>query len=62
MPQLILAIEGKYDFVLNTNPFGSPKKQLTEEQKNKLEVQRTALAMAKLEAKRKQAEKMKGKR
>ena len=54
IPQIMLAIEGKFDFAVKTNPFGQPKdKEKEKERKERLSVQRTALSMARLEAQQK---------
>ncbi len=58
MPQIMLALEGKVDFIKKTNPFGggdSKKsgKKLTNAQQAKLNAQRTELALLKAEAKAK---------
>jgi len=54
VPEIFLALEGKYDFVMKTNPFGAPKDPLKEKvRQEKLSTQRAAFAMAKAEARQK---------
>lgn len=55
IPQIVLAVEGRFDFVGKTNPFGA-KKAPTKEQQARLNAQRTSLALSIAEAKRKQSE------
>jgi len=54
VPQLILAIQGRYDYALKTNPFGAPKdKEKEKARKEKLDAQRTAFFMARSELRQK---------
>ena len=56
IPQIILALEGKYDFAIKTNPFGGGKqesKRTPEERAAFIKSQRTELAMIKAEFKAK---------
>lgn len=53
IPQILLAYEGRIDFVVKTNPFGGGSKNTTPEKpKNteKLDALRTQFALAKLDA------------
>lgn len=48
MPQIFLALEGKYDFVVKTNPFGGGKdkaKPLSEDEKAKRLAENKAKAL-----------------
>jgi len=52
IPQIILAMEGKYDFAMKTNPFGAkPKPKPNKKREAKLEAQRSKFALLRLEAK-----------
>lgn len=49
VPQLLLALDGKMEFVAKTNPFGAVKKKPTKEQQAKIQQQRDALNRVRLD-------------
>jgi hypothetical protein len=60
IPQIILALEGKYDFAVKTNPFGGGKKEskrTPEERAAFIKAQRTEFAFIKADSRRKAREK-----
>jgi hypothetical protein len=54
MPQLLLALEGRVDFLKKTNPFGGgedkPKQEFTIAQQRKINEQRSRFALMKIDA------------
>jgi len=60
VPQITLAIEGKGEFVMQTNPFG-PSKPKKKSEEQKLQEQRTLFHRAKMDARQRQLDKRTGK-
>jgi hypothetical protein len=46
-------MEGKYDFAVKTNPFGTPKKEPSKEDKAKIDAQRQKFLLYRMDAKHK---------